>query len=197
MPPPNNPSVCRVAMVFSRDTRQFVNTFHIQRSAVWTNAAMMAAAQIFSDWWNTSYKNISWLGVSLTQVQVRLYDPTNPLAYDLTLTTPIPGSINTPPATANATLAASWRTGLAGRKHRGRFYTVGLTEANAADNDTVTSPYVLALGNAAVALLNALAAQTIGAVIFHRNTNTTTLIITTIIESLIDSQRRRLAGRGR
>lgn len=184
-------------MLFSRDTRTYVNTFHVQRTAAWTVPAMQTVATLFSDWWTNNYRQLAWLGVSLYQVQVRLYNPANPLAYDLTLAAPQPGLVAGPPAPGSATLSASWRTGLAGRKYRGRFYTVGMTDAQDNDNDTVASSYVLGIGNAAVALLNQLAAQTIGLVIFHRVDDTVTLVITTIIENLVDAQRRRLAGRGR
>jgi len=197
MPPPNNPAVVRVAMLFSRDTRTFVNTFHCTKPSAWTVAQMATLANQFVTWWSTQYRNLSWIGISLTQVQVRLYDPSNPLAYDLTLGTPAPGVINTAPDPASATLSVSWRSGLAGRKYRGRFYTVGMVEAQSQDNDTVSSAYVITAGNIAAALLSDLLAAGIQLVIFHRVDNTLTPVISSIIENLVDSQRRRLAGRGR
>jgi len=198
LPAPNNPAVVRVAMLFSRDTRTFVNTFHVTRaSGAWTVPSMATLAQLFLDWWNNNYKAIAWTGLSLVQVQVRLYDPANPLAYDLTPGTPVPGTVGSAPDPASATLSVSWRTGLAGRKYRGRFYSVGMVEAQSQDNDTVTSGYVISAGSIATALINNLATVSQALVIFHRLTNTFTPVLSTIVENLVDAQRRRLAGRGR
>jgi hypothetical protein len=195
--PPNNPAVVLVRMLFSRDTRTFVNTFHVTRSTAWTTTNMGTLANMFVTWWSTQYRNLAWTGVALYQVQVRLYDPTNPLAFDLTLGTPAGGTVGSAPDPASATLSTSWRTGLAGRKYRGRFYTVGMVEAQSQDNDTVTSGYVTSAGTVATALLSDLAAAALSLVIFHRVDNTFTPVISTIVENLVDSQRRRLAGRGR
>lgn len=197
LPPPNAPLICRVSMVFSRDTRQFQNTFHIYRSAGWSIATMTSAAAIFAAWWTNNYKSFVWSGVSLVQIQVRNYNPALPLAYDYTPAAPEAGLVNTPPDPASATLSTSWRTGLAGRKYRGRFYTVGMVEAHSQDNDTVTSAYVIAAGAAASALLANVVAGGLSLMIFHRIDNTFTQVVSTIVENLVDSQRRRLAGRGR
>jgi len=195
--PPDNPAVVLVRLLFSRDTRQFINTFHVARVSAWTVPAMNTLAGLFSDWWNNNYRALAWTGVALTQVQVRLYDPDNPLAVDLTLGTPIPGTVGSAPDPASATLSVGWRTGLAGRKFRGRFYTVGMVEAQSADNDTVISSYVTTAGTAASALIANLVAASFSLVIFHRVDNTFTAVLSTIVENLVDSQRRRLAGQGR
>lgn len=197
MPAPNDPAVVRVAMLFARDTRTFVNTFHVTKVGTWLITDMSNLAQLFLDWWNNNYKALAWTGVTLTQIQVRLYDPSNPLAYDLTPVTPVPGTVGSAPDPASATLSVSWRTGLAGRKYRGRFYTVGMVEAQSQDNDTVTSGYVTQAGTAAATLISNLAAVSRALVVFHRLTNTHTTILSTIVENLVDAQRRRLAGRGR
>lgn len=197
MPTPNAPAICRVSMLFSRDTRTFVNTFHVYRSTAWSISAMTALATIFSDWWTNNYRQFVWTGVALTQIQVRNYNPALPLAYDYTPAAPVPGLVNTPPDPASATLSTSWRTGLAGRKFRGRFYTVGMVEAHSQDNDTVTSAYVIAAGAAASALIANVVAGGLSLMIFHRIDNTFTQVVSTIVENLVDSQRKRLAGRGR
>ena len=195
--PPNNPLVCRVAMIFARDTRQFVNTFHITRAIGWNVAQMTNAGQAFVDWWNTNYKLYASSAVSLTSVQVRLYDPSNPLAVDLNLSVPVAGTASGTVDSGQETLSASWRTGLAGRKYRGRFYTVGMTQTQHDTLDKVLSAYVTGIGTSAATLITNLAAQAVALCVFHRVSNTYTPIVSTIVENLIDAQRRRLPGRGR
>lgn len=197
LPPPNAPLICRVNMVFSRDTRTFNNTFHVYRAAGWSLATMTTLATAFESWWNANYKTFVWTGIALTQIQVRNYNPVLPLAYDYTPSTPISGLATGSPDPASATLATSWRTGLAGRKYRGRFYTVGMLEGHSQDNDTVTGAYVVAAGTAASTLIANLVAAGFSLMIFHRIDNTFTQVVSTVVENLVDSQRRRLAGRGR
>jgi len=195
--PPNNPLICRVAMIFSRDTRQLVNTFHVVDATGWNLAKMGNLATLFSNWWNTYYKIYAFSGVALTNIFVRLYDPSNPLAYDLNLTTPVPGTAAGPADPADVTLSSSWRTGLAGRKYRGRFYTVGMVNSQHDVLDKVTSPYLTGISTAAANLITLLAAASQALAVWHRISNTYTTINSTIGENLIDAQRRRLPGRGR
>jgi hypothetical protein len=195
--PPNNPLVCRVAMVFARDTRQFVNTFHVVKAGGWNLSQMITTATAFSDWWNNNYKLFAGAAVALTQVQIRLYDPSTPLSYDLSPVSPVPGTASGTIDSGQETLSASWRTGLAGRKYRGRFYTVGMTQSQHDTLDKVTSAYVTGIGSAAATLIANLAGQATALAVFHRISNTYTPINSTIIENLIDAQRRRLPGRGR
>lgn len=196
---PDNPLVAKVAMVFTRDTRTFINTFHCTKNpvATWTQPELVQLAIVFREWWDDFYKLYASDAVSLGQVQVRVLDPDNPLGYDLPVSPPIPGTNQLQEAPGSATQTISWRTGLAGRKYRGRDYAVGLSDVAIADDDRVTSPYTSVLAQAAVELLTALATATFRLVVFHRADNTFTQVVSFIVESILDSQRRRLPARGR
>ena len=196
---PDNPLVAKVAMVFKRDTRTFINTFHTTKfpATPWSAGELVQLAIVFRDWWDDFYKLYSSDAVTLEQVQTRVLDPDNPLAYDLPVSPGIAGTNQLAEAPGSATQTISWRTGLAGRKHRGRIYAVGLSDIAIADDDRVTSPYSSVLSQAAVELLTALATATLRLVVFHRADNTYTTIVSYIIESILDSQRRRLPARGR
>jgi len=196
MPAPNNPRVARVAMLFQRDTRTFVNTFHVVKPTAMTAADLINIAGIFSSWWNASYRGYSSNAVALKQIQVRKYDPADPLAYDLDVSPPSAGSQVANPDTGATTQTASWRTGLAGRKYRGRFYAVGLPEVATNSDDSVISTETAQLSNAALSLIASVIAASFQLAVFHKSDNTFTQIATVIVENLIDSQRRRLANRG-
>jgi len=196
MPAPDNPLVAKVSLIFTRDTRTLVNTYHVQRATPWDNASMTALAVIFQSWWANDYRPYSVANVLLREIQVRKYDPDDPQAVDFAISPPVPGTAGGTPDTAATTQTASWRTGLAGRKFRGRFYAVGLGEAATNNDDSVTSPFTAALTAAAGGLLSRLAVASLQLVIFHKVDDTATQVLTTIVENLIDSQRRRLANRG-
>lgn len=193
---PDNPLIAKVTLVFDRDTRKFVNTFHVSRATAWDMTAMSTLAVLFRDWWNTNYKTQASNAVSLSKVEVRKYDPTNPLALDLPVSPTIPGSNATVPDTGSTTMTMSWRTGLAGRKYRGRTYGVGLSEGDANNDDTVPSPRVVGYASAATALTSNLIAAGLSLAIFHRIDDTFTNVISVVIENLIDNMRSRLASRG-
>lgn len=196
---PDNPLVAKVAMVFNRDTRTFINTFHCTKfpATPWVATELVQLAIVFRDWWDDFYRLYATDALTLGQVQVRVLDPDNPIGYDLPVSPPIAGTNQIAEAPGSATQTISWRTGLAGRKYRGRDYAVGLGDIAIADDDRVASPFSSVLAQAAVELLTALAAGAFRLVVFHRGDNTYTTVVSFIIESILDSQRRRLPARGR
>lgn len=197
MPIPNNPLVCKVAMVYARDTRQFINTLHFAKTTGWSLTDMQLLATDIVAWWEDFLRVGIPASVSLQQVQVRLLDPSNPIAYDFAPSPPIPGTSSDPASPANVSLTVSWRTGLAGRKYRGRIYVPGITEAVAQLFDDASAAFVTQMALAGAELISGALSGTGLLAIFHLNTNTFTYVTSVVIESLLDSQRRRLAGRGR
>jgi len=194
---PNNPLVCKVAMVFRLDQRHFVNTLHFQNSLGWDLSSMGDLAAMVKQWWLDSYKDDVSNQVALEQIQVRLLDPSNPLAVDYTTGLPVFGSNTNVHEPANVTVTISWRTGLAGRKYRGRIYVVPICENNTNDDDTVGSLTVAWLANTAQDLIAKAATAAIDLIVFHNADSTFTKIISFVIDNILDSQRRRLPGRGR
>lgn len=202
-PPPDNPDVCKVALVFKRDTRNFINTFHVSKVTEWTLPEMMTLAADFIDWWNTSYKLAMPNAIALIQVQVRKYDPAVPLGFDSNVSPPIPGSQAGAMLPGNVSSTISWRTGLAGRRFRGRVYVPGIRESDVDDSDLISSALVNLIASASASLLtSALTNGVLG--VFHAPKtvpsvfdNTITDVLTSVIENIVDSQRRRLPGRGR
>jgi len=204
MPIPNDPQVCSVTMYFQRDTRVMLNTFHVLTLGSWNLSGMNAIASLFHSWWGNYYKAGVPAAVALTQVSVRLLDPTNPLAVDLPVTPSEPGTRVGQAEGGNVTLTISWRTDLAGRLYRGRIYVPALSEGDVNQNDTVVSTEVAILAIAAAQLISQLVANSTPLVVFHRpnipphvHDNTSTTITSYIVENVVDSQRRRLPGRGR
>jgi len=195
--PPNNPQVARVALQVIRDSRHFVNTFHVSRA---DNASLGVAdlaniTATFADWWLNAYRGACKdviVGESVTATKL---DPAAPLQDTVALSAPGTfGSGSALPADVSA--AVSWRTGLAGRKFRGRFFSYGPPSNNVNTNDTLTGLYQTVLSSAAAYLLSHLVTNGLKLVVFHRGTNTATAITGLVVDQLVDSMRNRLAGRG-
>ena len=197
MPVPNNPLVVKATMQYARDTRQFENVFHFWNASGWTLASMQTLAEELRAWWNVAGKSPISDAVALTSILVRLYNPANPLAYDYPVSPPMPGGSVGTELPGNVTSTISWRTGLAGRKHRGRSYLPGYVEASVGDDDRLVSAQVANIASNWSELILQGVISVGSLVVFHMADNTVTSIITYIVENIVDSQRRRLPGRGR
>jgi hypothetical protein len=198
MAPPNNFRIARASFIMQRDTRQIVNTVHFYRSAGWTIADLVTLGAALQTWWDTYYKVMVPNVYTLVNIHMQVYDPTgSPYVVDRPVSPPIAG---TRPGTAepgNASLSLSLRAGLAGRAYRGRIYLAGLSENDVFVNDTVVSTLSTLAATAVTALIGSALPPGTAAVIFHRNDNLFSSIIAGVIENIVDSQRRRLPGRGR
>jgi len=201
---PNNPNVCKVSLIFARDVREAINTFHVDRAGGWSLADMANLATRVHTWYSTYYKQCIPTNIALQVISLRVYNPVAPLAYDLPIS---PGEAGTRTGTAeaaNVTITMSERTGLAGRAFRGRMYVPGISENDALANDTASSVLTSLLSTAMAQLIVALFNAPEVMAVFHRPhipphvlDNTATQVLTYVIENVLDSQRRRLPGRGR
>lgn len=181
-----------------RDTRQIVNTVHFYRSAGWTLADLVTLGAALETWWATFYKPMVTANYQLNNIHMQVYDPTgSPYVLDRPTTPPIVGTRTGTAEAGNVSLSLSLRAGLAGRAYRGRIYLAGLGETDVNVNDTVVSSLVALAANAVTALIGSSLPPGTAAVIFHRNDNLFSTIVAGVIENIVDSQRRRLPGRGR
>src|SRR5690349_10322329 len=203
-PPPNNPQVVKAALIFARDTRELVNTFHFSRLSGWDTPRMRQLARDLVTWWTSLYRQAVPSAVSLVQVQIRLYDLANPLAVDWPVSPAVPGVRSGPPEAGNVSLTISERTGLAGRAHRGRVYVPSIAEADVPGNDIASSSLIALLATAAANLIFGFTTSEGIWGVFHRPNitphpldNKIDNVTSYVIEDIIDSQRRRLPGRGR
>ena len=197
MAPPNAPSTARVALTVDRDTRKFVNTFHLERldNGVLGALDLATMVAVLKDWWEQSYRHAVKLQIVGESVVATKQDPFDPL--QATVLTNLPGDYASGGIQpGDVTAAVSWRTGYAGRKFRGRFFDFGVPSDANNTNDTMTGTYITLLTSFASYLLNHLATAGLKAIIFHKADNTNTTISAIVVDQLVDSMRNRLAGRG-
>jgi len=197
VPPPNNPAVARVALQVTRDARKFVNTFHVSRTdnASLSVGDLAAINAVFADWWANNYRHALKSVIVGDSITATKLDPSSPIQDTLSIAA-AGDYVSSNPLPADVSAAVSWRTGLAGRKYRGRFFDFGVPQDATNLNDTMTGAYITNLTGVGTSLLLKLATAGLKAVIFHRSDDTATTITGLVVDQLIDSMRNRLAGRG-
>lgn len=199
------PNTALVQLVFDVGVNSVENTLYFNTTAVggWTESALEDLANVVSTWWELEMAPFAASTVNLREVNATdlsvinsWFASTSPTATGEKLTAIMPG---------NVTLAVSFRTGKIGRAYRGRNYVVGLTE-DVITIDTVNSATVSGL---------ALAYADLPDMVFSVNENASWVVVSrfignaprlqgvttpvtsiVIVDDTVDSQRRRLTGRG-
>ena len=175
MPIPNNPRVARTVLTVARDTRKFQNVIHLTRSdaAVLTAADLTNMANLVSGWWSNSYRQTcNGLIVGETVVATKL-DPADPQQVVVFNSAPGSGS-GGDVEPGNVSASISFRSGLAGRKHRGRFYHFMPDGTFINANDSFQGTLVAAFSAVGNYLLQQAALAALNVVVFHRSTDTYT-----------------------
>lgn len=192
-----NPATARVVLTVTRDARKFLNVLHLSRldGASLNSADLLAMANLIADWWQNSYRTTCPPAIVGESVVATKNDPSDPIQQTV--------YINAPGSQAgagldpgNVTAAISWRTGLAGRKYRGRFFHFAPNGLGINTNDTFGGSTLAAFTAVGNYLLSHALTAGLKVIVFHRATNTYTPVNETIVDQLVDSQHRRLAARG-
>lgn len=205
--------VANTALVETRMTwasQQVENTLWIEFPAAISPSDLLTLANDIDSWWETFYGPLVSDGVQLHEVVAT--DMTSASSGQVSVTPAIAaiGGQSSPDLPSNASLTISFRTALRGRSFRGRNYLVGLTEDTNTGN--IINDAFLALVVAAYEELlpggSALSAgewvvasrfsgvDTNGVPIPRVAGVTTPITTVVIVDNVIDSQRRRLPGRG-
>lgn len=198
------PNGIQANLRLSYDGQEVENVIGFRAPGDPTPADLAAVAEGVEDWWMANIRSI----VPATVVFREVY------AVDLSTqdggvftASGSNGSAGTNAFAAmpnNVTLAVTLRTAQRGRSYRGRIYHIGLTEPQVTDNEVVPTIITL-LSTAYAALLNAANFGGCELAVISRQLNNvprligvaTPVIDTVIADPVVDSQRRRLPGRGR
>lgn len=197
------PNCAEMVLVFTVESQICANVFHLKGETPFDATSLATMAVLFRDWWDTNLKNHCNAVVSLDRIRGRALDTDHSPSVEVTSGMPLAGTSMSQAMPNNVTVAVKWQTGLSGRSYRGRTYHVGLNEGQVSANE-VTPTGITALTNAYNALLTAINGTPYALVVLSRYNNNqprATAVATEIdgvsIDTFIDSQRRRLPGRGR
>lgn len=192
----------RVAMEFTQSGQVLVNVYHVSKSSPIITADMTAIAGIFRDWWIGTQRQYHNVNMGLTNVSVVNLTTQFSPGIELPVVPTSAGTVAGDALPLNCALVVEKITALRGRPYRGRVYLGGFTES-----DQSGSIWGASLVTNCVASLQSLEDEIeLGGyemVVASRQENNvvrTNGVVTAITgftaNNVVDSQRRRLPGRG-
>lgn len=196
-------NTAQVEMRYQWDSQHVANIFHVRSDDSLTPAVLNDIATAFRGWHEASLRQ--WQGNTVALREVAVRDLTTPSSIGVLLGVLANniGTGTTETLPNNCTVAIKWGTGFTGRSYRGRTYHIGLTENMVAQN-RLTQVVLdgLEIAYSAVPYLDD--SPVLKLVVASRTANgqprqvgLTTVITGPAIDPVLDSQRRRLPGRGR
>jgi len=204
MPYTSFPQTVQVDMVGSLNGQVVTNCLHFVGSQAPATQNMEDLAEALVTWWNTAVKNIITSTGSLTLVRVTDLTTQDAEVVSYQTGLPIAGTASGESLPNNVSLCFTKRTSQRGRSYRGRYYHWGMTEAHVTGNTVIP-----AIQSQMINSLNLLRSMEVGTdiwalVVASRFQNGSqidpgivTLVTGHTTDGVVDSQRRRLPGRGR
>ena len=191
-------------LVFDALGQKCENVIHVKAGTTpITESGLADVCEAVVDWYTTSGKVQVYDGTSLTKIVAKdLTSSTGP-AIEYTTGLPLEGTGSGATALPlNVTAVISLGTALRGRSYRGRIYQIGLG-SNWVSGNVLDSGYRNNLVSSYGGLVTAISAAGWTLVVvskFHNKAPRTAGVATTVtsvsVDTNVDSQRRRLAGRG-
>ena len=198
------PDAIQVELVYLWNGQRCQNVLHYMTVGAPTVEQMEAVAQFFVDWFGTTMDLLTVNTCSL--VEIRVFDMATENAPGITYASGLPllGAITSSATMPNSvTVSVTKRTALRGRSFRGRVYQVGLTEGMVEGNNVIPAQVaaITAAWNTVKDITDGTEVFTLGVVSRFSGGQPRTQGIITEVQSftcdgVIDSQRRRLPGRG-
>lgn len=197
-------NVARVDLFFLQDGQRVMNTHHFYDGTGWDAGKLNNLAEGVYQWWHNDVRGQVSNTVQLTGVIATDLTPGSGLQAAKTTGLPEFGGKNSPALPNNVTLAVKKATGFAGRSFHGRTFFIGLTE-DAVTGNTVDPTLVGTLVTAFDHLKEPLGplipvdlcVLSLVADGVERPDGICTPVTGISVDSTVDSQRRRLPGRGR
>lgn len=196
------PNTMQVQLLFSQENQTSQNTLYFEKSSAIVGTDFDAMGDFLKAWWNT---NLAPSRVDDSVLfRISMADLTNEsnIGFDYVEGLPIAGTSVSAPLPQNVALCIKFSTGFRGRSMRGRNYVGGLGQ-NQATGSSINAPSAASIVAAYDLLVtqNTLPDFTFVVVSRYNNlapraTGITTPVLTVSANTTLDSQRRRLPGRG-
>lgn len=196
-------NVVGVEMRYSWNDEPVENTLYFHNDSGWSPANLQTLGEALMEWWFQELRPFQASTCIMREIYIR--DLTTETGWNGTYTPADPGNGTATGESLpnNCTLVISFRTGRVGRSYRGRNYAVGLVEAFAL-NTYATPVYAAAMVTAYQNMETYLSLTPFAHVVVSRYTNNAprvtglaqTVTAYLVTDLAMDSQRRRLPGRG-
>jgi len=190
-------------MVYNHIGQQCENVLYAQMAGAVSLTDLTDLAGTLVNWFDTQLQPLVSNGTQLVKVLCRDMTVESGAAIEFTTDLPMTGTGGSA-LPGNVTVCTKFSSGLAGRSFRGRSYLVGLPVGNNTGSANVLDAgYASDLDDAMEALIADITVDDrtfVVASFFHDNAPRTSAVLTEIVaasvDTNLDSQRRRLAGRG-
>lgn len=204
MPFVPTPNVIEAEMRMRLDTQKIENTLYFYKVTGWTAADVPVVFNALLLWWTTTYSDP--LSNTLTLNEIKITDLSSDVGFAFEIPAPTPkpaGGSAEPSAPNNVALCVSFRTAGRGRSSRGRNYVPGIPKtaiaANTVNTDTTTA--IAAAYNDLLTVADGFGGDWCVVSRFSGGSPRAAGLVSiitaaTIVDSTVDSQRRRLPGRG-
>lgn len=206
MPHPFIPSanVVKLEMCFNLWDQQTENVFHLKHgSSDPDTASLELLCAFFKNWYNDGIKGYTHEHMVLRLIRATIMTTQTSPGIEYATGLPIAGTDTTgKELPGNVAVGIKWTTGLRGRSYRGRTYLAGFTTTHV-DGNNLTDPDLSVLEDKIGDLIDSMEAGYVLGVNseFQNGAWLTNAVFTPItgftLVRTIDSQRRRLTGRGR
>ena len=179
-------------------TRQMTMHYSTPSIHSWTAAELVTLS---TNWWTscgTAMRAAAVAACNFNSVRA-VYDDgvLPPIEGVYNIPQPQPGTYTGVALPSNCAAVISWKTPYASRKQRGRNYLFGLGN-QAAVGSVFTNGALVTFGNAASAILGFFntIGLTVGLTVYSRTAGSQVFVQTYLIDSIVDTQRRRLPNIG-
>ena len=203
-----NPAALQITAEGSISGQQYINRIYVRKQGaipVWTLEEIDEAVDKMEVFLTTDLAPLLSGNLTFTEIRARVMAPD--LALQRIAAVSIQGASVEPPMPNNVSACVTLSSGFAGRGGRGRFY-VGAIPRTAVSNSTFDTEFVSDIGVAFTTGLLARFSETgtvpMDVVIYSQQVDGAdrpTALLTTVLtagmrDNVVDSQRRRLPGRG-
>lgn len=198
---------CSVEMIYSNTPVIMENVMHVQGATAWSLSDLQTLRGVFNSWDQTYWASQRSGGVTLVRIRTKGLDTDHEPMEDYVLPVPRPGGQGGTNLPNNATFCIKLASGLAGRSQRGRLYFIGLNSNALTAPNEVGAGFATALcvylGNLKTMLAAANPNWKLVITSFRtggawRTAGQNMAVDTFVaVDYHVDSQRRRLTGRGR
>lgn len=199
------PFTAQVELFFLQDGQQLENTLYFTRADTYDVAELTALANAIIAWWTAELLPLTSNTVQLRAVKATSLQSASAPAVEVAPASSLFGSATSPALPNNVTIAIKFLTNFRGRWARGRNYVIGLVE-NVVTANAISQAHADALQDAYNTLTTTTYVNaTYDWVVVSRQFENTprvegfaSSITSAVLTDLtVDSQRRRLPGRGR
>jgi len=197
------PNTALVELRMTQGEQLIENTFHVEKEGILTVSDLQDIGATFVDWFD-NHRNLVIGTVTLREVAVRDLTTASSLGIIYATGLPLVGLLAGSAMPNSTTIAVKWGTGLSGRSFRGRTYHIGLAESQVSNNsiETATVTGLLASYNLLLTSINGsgytmVVASRVANGVPRTTGGTTPILSASFADITVDSQRRRLPGRGR